>query len=291
MENDIKEIGCVGCLSKDKTFFGKKNGFNIYKCSNCRMLSLYKKPQTLDQVYNSEYFSGGSGGFGYVNYDEDKEPMRNSFKKYLDLITKISNKKGKLFDVGAATGFFMSLAKVDGFEVSGVEFSDFAAGQGRSRGFDIKTGTLDKLAIEEGGYEVVTMLDVIEHMPDPENDIKIIQKMLKQNGLVVVNTPDSGSFYARMMGINWHLVVPPEHIHYFNERGIRELFTRNGFEVLLVTRMSKKFTLEYIFNMLFKWLKVGLFQKIAIRLKGTSLGRLSLPTDLRDNMFIVAKKL
>lgn len=291
MENDIKEIVCVGCLSKSKTFFGKKNGFNVYKCSNCRMLSLYKKPKTLDKVYNSEYFSGGSGGFGYVNYDEDKEPMRDSFKKYLELIKNISNKKGKLFDVGAATGFFMSLAMEDGFEVSGVEYSDFAANKGRDKGFDIKTGTLEKLNIQENAYDVVSMLDVIEHMPDPEIDIKIVQKMLKKDGLVIINTPDSGSLYARIMGINWHLVVPPEHIHYFNERGIKELLLRNGLDVLTVTRINKKFTLEYIFNMLFKWLKVGLFQSIAIGLKGTRLGRLSLPTDLKDNMFIVAKKL
>lgn len=291
MENDIKEISCVGCLSKEKILFGKKNGFSVYKCCNCKMLSLYRRPLSLDEVYDAEYFSGGSGGFGYVNYDEDKEPMRESFNKYLSLVENLSHTKGKLFDVGAATGFFMSLAKARGFEVSGVEFSDFAAGKGREKGFDIKTGTLKTTESANESFDVVTMLDVVEHIPDPEDDLRVVSKMLKKDGLVVINTPDSGSWYAKMMGMKWHLIVPPEHIHYFNEKGIRDLLSRNRFEMLMVTRIGKKFTVEYIFNMLYKWLKIKIFQKIAIRLKGTWLGKIPLPTDFRDNMFVVAKKI
>ncbi|MEQ1561651.1 MAG: polyprenol monophosphomannose synthase, partial [Nitrospira sp.] len=103
IEEDVKKINCVGCLSKEKVFFGIKNNLPLYKCLGCGMLSLYELPESSSEVYDAEYFSGGSGGFGYVNYDEDKEPMRESFKKYLDLIKKVSGKSGKLFDVGAAT--------------------------------------------------------------------------------------------------------------------------------------------------------------------------------------------
>lgn len=290
MENNIKEIACVGCLSKDKTFFGEKSGFSLYKCSNCGMISLYNRPESSKEVYDEEYFSGGGGGFGYVNYDEDKEPMREGFKKYLKLIENISGKKGKLFDVGAATGFFMFLARDYGFNVSGVEISDFAAKTARNKGLDVLTGTLSDISSGFGSYDAVTLLDVIEHMPDPESDIRIAGKMLNNGGLMIINTPDSGSLYAKMMGMKWHLIVPPEHIHYFNEKGIRSLLDRNSFETLLVTRIGKKFTLEYVFNMLFKWLKVKAFQDIAIKIKGTKLGTFSFPINFHDNMFVIARK-
>ena len=268
MENKIKNIACVGCLSKDKSFFGKKSGFSLYKCLNCGMISLYDLPKSSSEVYDAEYFSGGGGGFGYVNYDEDKEPMREGFKKYLKMIEKLLNGKGKLFDVGAATGFFMALAKDAGFTVSGVELSAFAAGKARERGLDVSTGTLNGVNEPAGSYDVLTLLDVIEHMPEPEKDIEVSAQMLRKGGLIVINTPDSGSSYAKAMGMKWHLIVPPEHIHYFNENGIRMLLERNSFETLLVTRIGKKFTLEYVFNMLFKWLKIQAFQTIATKIQG-----------------------
>ncbi len=287
----MEKIACVGCLSTDKTFFGIKSGFSLYKCSNCKMISLYKIPEASSSVYNAEYFSGGSGGFGYVNYDQDKEPMREGFKKYLNLIKKISGRTGKLFDVGAATGFFLVLAKDSGFTVSGVEISDFAAQKAREKGLNVVTGTLSDVNFVDSTYDVMTLLDVIEHMPNPENDIKIAGKMLRSGGLVVINTPDSGSLLAMALGTKWHLILPPEHIHYFNENGVRSLLRRNGFEILIVTRIGKKFTMEYVFNMLFKWLKVSAFQTIATKIKGTKLGTFSFPINFHDNMFIVARKI
>ncbi len=291
MENEIQKIACVGCQSLDKKFFGKKNGYSIYKCGKCTMLSLYEKPKASAAVYDSEYFSGGAKGFGYVNYDEDKEPMRESFKKYLQLIEKHSGKKGKLVDVGAATGFFLVLAQEAGFEVSGVEISDFAASIAREKGLNVITGTLDSLSTHpKESVDAMTLLDVIEHMPDPERDLRIAHTLLTHGGVLVANTPNSGSLYARMMGMKWHLVVPPEHIHYFNKKGIVELFDRVGFDVIVVTQIGKKFTLEYVFSMLFTWLRMNIFQKIATRLQGTRIGKFSFPINFRDNMFVIVKK-
>lgn len=290
MENNIKEIACVGCLSKEKTFFSKKNGFSYYKCSRCHMVSLYMVPESYSVIYEAEYFKGGKNGFGYVSYDEDKESMRGSFVKYFGIIKKISNKTGRLFDVGAATGFFMLMAKEAGFDVSGIEISDYAAELGRSKGLDLKTGVLEDMSSVSDKYDVVTMLDVLEHMPKPEDGLNIVNKILKTGGLVVINTPDSGSLWAKIISKNWHLLVPPEHIHLFNKESVRKILERQGFEVLMVGHVGKKFSIEYIFIMYYKWFKMDLFKSVASKLKGTWLGKFSLPTDFRDNMFIVARK-
>ena len=74
-------------------------------------LFVYPLPQSID-VYDEAYFLGAERGFGYVDYDVDKEPMVPTFLKYLELIKKSGHKKGKILDVGAATGFFLKIAKL-----------------------------------------------------------------------------------------------------------------------------------------------------------------------------------
>ena len=68
------------------------------------------------------------------------------------------------------------------------------------------------------------------------------------------------------------------------------MLDRVGFDVILATRLTRKFTLEYVFGMLFKWLKISFFQTIALKIRGTKLGRMAVPADFRDNLFLIARK-
>ena len=152
---------------------------------------------------------------------EDKEPMVPAFLKYLDLISSaLASKKGKLLDVGAATGFFVRLAENAGFSGMGIEISDHAASQGRSKGLKIQTGTLSSVA---GTFDCITMLDLIEHVPNPRAEITKAAELLREGGVLVINTPDAGSMFARVMGKRWHLICPPEHLYYFNRRNMKRL--------------------------------------------------------------------
>jgi len=65
----------------------------------------------------------------------------------------------------------------------------------------------------------VTMWDVFEHFVDPASDVRAAARVLKVGGVLAINTPDISSWYARIMGKRWHLLIPPEHIHYFTKKG------------------------------------------------------------------------
>ncbi|OGG80038.1 hypothetical protein A3A39_03025 [Candidatus Kaiserbacteria bacterium RIFCSPLOWO2_01_FULL_54_13] len=279
-------IVCHVCGEETKRY-GEKNSHFIYRCRSCELLFVFPLPASTSEIYGKDYFEGAGGGFGYVDYDEDKEPMVPAFKKYLALIQEALSGKGRLLDVGAATGFFVRLARDAGFEATGVELSDHAASLGRSRGLDIKTGTLKDV---HGTFDCVTMLDVIEHVADPRADIDRAHALLSPGGILVINTPDAGSFVARAMGLKWHLVVPPEHLYYFSRSNIRQLLESEGFEVVLNTTIGKAFTLPYVLKTLHKWTKLAIFDRLASLVARSSLARFSIPLNLRDNMFILARK-
>jgi dolichol-phosphate mannosyltransferase len=283
-----KDTECPLCEDTSTLFFCKKNGYDIFKCKTCQLLFIYPLPKSIE-VYDESYFSGAEKGFGYINYDADKEPMIPIFNKYLDILNKIGMKKGKLLDIGAATGFFMNLAQKRGFDVVGVELSDFAAKKGREKGLNVITGDLISQKFPSEQYDVVTIFDVIEHVPNPKELIIEVKRILKKGGVIVMNTPDAGSFWARVWGKNWQLIVPPEHVNYFNIKNLSNYLSKNGFEVKLVSKIGKSFTIQYIINMLYKWSGLSIFK---LKSNPTSIFmKFSIPINLRDNFFIVSKKL
>jgi 2-polyprenyl-3-methyl-5-hydroxy-6-metoxy-1,4-benzoquinol methylase len=245
----------------------------------------------LVEVYDQDYFAGAGEGFGYVDYDKDKEPMIPTFNKYLDLLVgKKEPTDITLLDVGAATGFFMSLAEARGFSTTGIEISDFAASLGRQKGLNIITGDLLKAPFMNGYFDVVTMCDVLEHVTDPKAILLETKRILKPEGLLLINTPDAESVVARMFGKNWHLLVPPEHLHYFSPKNLSKFLEKIGFEIVINTTIGKKFTLSYVFNMLYKWQKLSIWNYFADKTSKGFLSKIYLPINLYDNFFIIARK-
>ncbi len=298
MENEIKKdkisAVCIACR-KDSLFpFTKKNGFDIFRCSECRMLSLNPIPGISDvkSIYDKEYFSGGGKGFGFVDYEADKEAMRSAFERYIDDFTSVLSGPGRLLDIGAANGHFMKLAGAKGWKTKGIEISSYAAGLGKSQGLDIEVGTIGGTKFPKGSFDVVTMWDVIEHLSDPALDIGQIAGMLRPGGLLAINTPDSGSMFARTLGSRWHLLVPPEHIHCFNRKSLKLFLENNGFEVIEIGCIGKRYTVEYIIHRLAHWQNLGIWKSLlGFVERNGRIGRIALPVNLRDNMYMLARKI
>lgn len=242
-------------------------------------------------IYLEDYFQGKKDAdFGYVDYDQDKLPMVPTFERYLDLLAQSGAKVGSMLDIGAATGFFLDIARRRGWKAYGVEASDYAAGVARSKGLDVMTGVLEDYPAAPDFFDAITAWDVIEHLHCPRNTIRRMNAVLKPGGLLAINTPDSGSALAQVLGVKWHLVVPPEHLNLFHRKSLRRLLEENGFQVVMEDKIGKLFTVQYIFQTLFHWQKLKLWGVTADYLRTRSVGRLGIPINLRDNMFLIAKK-
>jgi 2-polyprenyl-3-methyl-5-hydroxy-6-metoxy-1,4-benzoquinol methylase len=284
MENDMEKIICPLC-NNSTHHFTQKDGFDLYKCNSCKFIFVYPVPKSIE-VYDDSYFSGADKGFGYIDYDADKEPMIPTFLKYLDIFSSLGKKSGRLLDIGAATGFFMSIARNKGFDVAGVEISDFAGGVGRKKGLNIKTGDLASAAFPSEYFDVVTMFDVLEHVPSPKDFLSESKRILKNGGLLAINTPDAQSFWAKLLGSKWQLIVPPEHLNYFSPKNLASYLEKEGFKVIVNTKIGKKFTLQYIFKMLPKFIKF-----VSNILPQKLLSKIYIPINLHDNFFIVLEKI
>lgn len=288
MENKTNKIICPLCGS-DTRLWGKKGSFNLHECVSCSLVFVNPLPNPLS-VYNQDYFSGANGGFGYVDYDADKEPMVPTFNKYLDLLARYGKASGKIFDIGAATGFFLKIAKNRGYSVSGVEMSQYAASIASEAGIEVSSGDMMSMSIKPEEFDVVTMLDVLEHMTEPFKEISEVRRILKPGGLLLVNTPNGQSLLSKILKTRWHLVLPPEHLFYFSPKNLALFLEKNGFDVVYTGTLGKRFTIQYIFKMLYKWQKLSVWNYLSDFFSTGILSKIYIPINLRDNFLLIARK-
>jgi 2-polyprenyl-3-methyl-5-hydroxy-6-metoxy-1,4-benzoquinol methylase len=246
-------------------------------------------PNNLDKIYGENYFHAtGAQEFGYSDYDRDKEPMRHIFEQYLDTFEQFSKNKS-VIDIGCATGYFLDIAKKRGWKTHGVEISEFAAQEAASRGHDIFVSQLPELNIGDR-VDIVTMWDVLEHVDDPRAYLQAAHRLLNDGGYVAINTVDISSLWASLMGKRWHLIVPPEHIHYYNPTNLKELLKQTGFETLNICKIEKKFSLPYFFMMGYRWQGLFLWKFCAEFFNKPFWKKMSIPINFHDNIFLLAKK-
>ena len=281
---------CVVCQKNTGIWWFVKNTHDIYKCSKCALVFVSPIPETAAKVYSENYFCGASDGFGYINYDEDKQADLSAFEEYINKIEKAKPGRGTLLDIGAATGAFVATAKKRGWVASGLEISEYAAAAGRAKGLDIKTGTVDSAEFSQQTFDIITLWDVFEHFPDPRAALVKIYSWLKPNGLLVLNLPDAGSVYARTMGKHWQLIIPPEHLHLFNVHNLAKLLQEYGFTVLATDKIGKKFKPAYILQILYTMRHQKIWKYLSEKIRKTPINQLSIPINLRDNMFVIFKK-
>jgi len=280
---------CPSCGQIDNIVWGSKNNHTLVRCNSCGLIFVSPMPEETATFYNEVYFAGGGECCGYINYDRDKEPMRRSFESYLDHMESALGRKGRLLDVGCATGYFIDIARSRGWEVEGIDISEHAIEKGRAKGLTVQAGTLDNINFPEKSFDAITLLDVVEHLRDPKSSIIEARRLLTEGGIVVVATPDAGSLVARTLKSNWHLVVPPEHLVFFNRENLGNLLIQTGFSPVLVTNIGKHFTIPYIFRMLFSWQKLSLWNVLARWTNKKPISELKIPINFRDTFFVIAR--
>jgi len=280
---------CPFCAAQTARF-GTKNGYELYECGMCDLLFVHPIPRDLATIYGEDYFrkDGAITSHGYTDYDKDKEPMRHVFEKYIARCEKLTSGR-RIFDVGAATGYVLDIAKRRGWTTFGSELSEYAGQEAGSRGHAITIGKLITAPMLPT-VDAVMMWDVLEHVDDPRAYVKKMHDMLVERGVLMISTPDRSSWWAKLMGMKWQLIIPPEHLYYYSPRNLTKLLQDSGFKVLEVAKPSKRFSIPYVFSMLAQWQGLSLWKTLARLTDNKMFRSVVLPINLRDNMFIVAVK-
>jgi 2-polyprenyl-3-methyl-5-hydroxy-6-metoxy-1,4-benzoquinol methylase len=237
--------------------FCPENERGLVQCSSCGLVYVSPRPDPTElyALYGESYFhNDDSGTVGYTNYLKDEGNIRKTFKRRLARIERFVSKahKGKLLDVGCATGFFLSVADQAGWQVQGLDVSHFAAKYAAETfGFDVQQGSLLELHYPERAYDLITMWDVIEHVPDPKAYVEHIATLLKPGGLFSLATPDVDSLPAKLTGKRWvGYKLSEEHVYYFAPSTLTQMLNEAGFDVVDTYHVGKYVTVSLFLNRL-----------------------------------------
>jgi len=247
----LETVRCNLCGADDTIPVTEIDGFHIVRCRQCGLVYVNPRYQreVLQEIYTETYYDhdgikNGLEFFGYENYLADKDNIRATFAKRLRTIESYAP-RGHLLDIGCATGFFLDLARENGWKVMGTEVSAFSAQYARETlGLDVRMGTLRDLHFEDQMFDAVTVWDVIEHVPDPLSELQEVQRILRDGGLVSIITPDVDSWVARSLGNRWEeFRRVREHIYFFSRRTMVQTLHKAGFDVLKIQSADKVFYL------------------------------------------------
>lgn len=215
----------------------------IVRCKQCGLM--YTNPRV-----KPDYIWQGYSEAVDQKYVSQAELRIKTFQRNLKKIGKYMPKKGKGLDIGCAAGFFLKVASDQGWSVEGVEPNKTLGEFGRTHyGVKIHSRNFLSLEMEKESLDLITLWDVLEHVPDPKAYIKKAFQLLKRGGFIFVNFPDTGSIFARLTGQKWWF-VSPVHIYYFDRKNIKRLFEEQGFKVRRIEMHWQTLELGYLFERL-----------------------------------------
>jgi len=238
-------VTCPICKIVEFEKIFSKDDLDFVRCAGCGLL--YINPQPADEeisaLYNEDYYKPWG-------LDTDSsvvgEMKMASFYMKLEIVEK-TIKKGKVLDIGCATGFFLESAEARGWDVYGVEISEYSAGiAGEKVGADrVFNGSLMEAKYEDGFFDVVFMSDLIEHIKDIDNFMGEVRRILKKGGITAIVTPNEASLSRKITGSFWpHFKM--EHLLYFSPSTMERVLERAGFKVLSQSPASKYLNLSYM---------------------------------------------
>lgn len=242
-------IPCNLCGSNHREPYCPENGLGLVKCQNCGLVYVSPRPDPneLYALYGETYFHNDESGMvGYSNYVADEGNIRKTANGRIARLERYTRQPGRMLDVGCAVGFFLDEARKRGWQVEGLDVSNFAVEYAREHfGLNTRAGSFTGLEFAPESFDLVTMWDVIEHVPDPKSYIHKAAAVLRSGGIFSLATPDIDSLPAKLTGKRWvGYKLSEEHLYYFSKRTLAKMLEEAGFEILESRHVGKYVTLR-----------------------------------------------
>jgi 2-polyprenyl-3-methyl-5-hydroxy-6-metoxy-1,4-benzoquinol methylase len=226
-----------------KDYSVSKETFDLYHDETLDMLITSPQPsvENLGKYYESE---------DYISHTDSKRSLFEklyhfiksiALKNKLNLINALQPNKGRILDIGAGTGDFLSVANNNGWQTIGVEPSDKAKAIAKNKGVSFVSATSE---LENHSFDVISMWHVLEHVPDLDKQIKELKRLLKPTGTLIIAVPNFKSFDAKYYGEFWAAYDVPIHFWHFSKTAIKSLFEKE--EMKLEKVLPMKFDSFYV---------------------------------------------
>lgn len=240
-----------------KVYALEKRTYDLVRCSGCGLVRVDPLPASaaVRELYSDKYFVRDfSCGVRAGTYLETEATRVEEYRELLDTIRKY-RPLGRFLEVGCAAGSFLNYARRAGYEVEGVDISEWAASTAREQfRLNVHTGRLVELNLPDRSFDVVFLGDLLEHEPEPVQFLAEVKRVMRPWGLLAMKVPTYvNSFYyraARRIPISWTMGrldnrllealklsftgprLPPYHLFEFSNENIRRLCEKIGLRVI-----------------------------------------------------------
>lgn len=212
---------CIACGSKEAQPLGIKNELELLRCRKCSTIYTPYSPW-----YSSEYFYE-------VYYPEQSLSPPAFVQTRLEEITAGFSRyrqQNRLLDIGCGAGGLLVAARKNGWEAQGLEVAEQAIGYVRKLGFEVFQGELQQAEFPAQHFDVITAAEILEHLSEPRVLVQEAARVLRPGGLFWATTPHARGLSARVLGLKWRCVWPPEHLQLFSLAGMKALLHDAGFK-------------------------------------------------------------
>jgi 2-polyprenyl-3-methyl-5-hydroxy-6-metoxy-1,4-benzoquinol methylase len=219
---------CPFCRSALK-YYTNKQEIDFYRCTRCQSIVAAENIQKYDDNYILERWP--------LDDDDVVLAKRKSYKDYLDKLGKV---KSNLLEVGCGYGIGLEEAEKDGWHVTGLDVSKESCKNARKRiKGSVYCADISHLPQKERNkYDAVVMIDVLDHLTEPDKALMFINRVSKKSAKMVLVTSEAGSWYDRTMAKHWPMLLM-EHVAIPSREGITKLLETAGWKVKEITTATK----------------------------------------------------
>ncbi len=248
-----KPPACRACGSAHTTLVGTKSGefirreFEFHRCCDCEFL--FVEPFSGFAIYDDAYYRG-AGPDPFVDYETEYRDYRRTDRalEFADLFrlathhipqTPASAAPLHWLDFGCGAGGFLKFLREQGalahrpLVLTGHDVGSYAELLQTADGFRILD--FDQITREPSAqFDIISLIEVIEHLPDPSAALALVARLLKPGGLLLLTTGNLDSPVARRHGIHYRYCAPEIHVSLFNPRCLARLYRAHGLDPLPV---------------------------------------------------------
>jgi 2-polyprenyl-3-methyl-5-hydroxy-6-metoxy-1,4-benzoquinol methylase len=219
-------------LNVKDNFLSKEN-FSISSCLNCGLKFTNPRPKddNLSEYYQSEkYYSHSKKKNGFIPWLYQIIKRKNISTKYQQIVPK--GQTGRILDIGCGTGDFLLYCKEKSWIISGVE-PDKGARKIAETLLEqeiYSANETDQWA--DSTFDIITMWHVLEHVSDLNQQFIELQRLIKEDGKLILALPNFKSYDALYYKENWAAWDVPRHLYHFNKQVISQIASNYGFKLL-----------------------------------------------------------
>lgn len=237
----------------------------IHRCHKCQLQTVHPRNIDYQEMYGENYYRGKA------EYSYRDERLLEKFDSYVwdARIRNIQKFKprGNFLDIGCSFAGFLNRARLHGYTPYGVEVSEYSSKFARKRGIEVHTGNFVDLQLPANFFDVITLIEVIEHLDHPRKVFDELTRIIKPGGLLVIQTANFSGRQARQHQQNYHYYLPG-HIYYYSLSNLQLALQQRGFSrfrpylgvdfslwaKLKKSRGSFQTAIDYL-----KWLQISLY--------------------------------